>query len=148
MDTSELRGKNWKLQQIGVVVRDMDESIGRLQALGFGPFAERTLPPDREEWFRGERFQPPVKISMAEAGDVQLELIQPTGDRGPHREYLDEMGEGIQHVLFVVDDLDKEIAELTAKGAEVVLRADMPNGRRIAYVDLKVGGLVLELAQN
>ena len=50
--------------------------------------------------------------------------------------------------MFAVDDFDKEVAELTAKGCEVVLNANMPNGRRIAYVDLKVGGLFVELAQK
>ena len=148
MDLSEIRSKNWQLMQIGVVVRDMDESIARLEALGLGQFVARTLPPDREEWFRGEPFHGPVKISMADAGNVQLELIQPLADKGLHREYLDEKGEGIQHVMYAVDDFDKEIAELTARGAEVVLRANMPTGRRIAYIDLKVGGLYFELVQK
>jgi methylmalonyl-CoA/ethylmalonyl-CoA epimerase len=148
MDMAEIRSKNWKLMQVGVVVRDMDQSIARLQALGLGPFVARTLPPDREEWFRGEPFHGPVKISMADIGDVQLELIQPMGDQGLHREYLDGKGEGIQHVMYAVDDFDKEVAELTAQGAEIALRANMPNGRRIAYVDLKVGGLFFELVQK
>ena len=148
MDQSEIRTKNWELMQVGVVVRDMDQAIARLNELGFGPFVERVLPPEREEWFRGEPFHGPVKISMADAGNVQLELIQPLADKGLHREYLDEKGEGIQHVMYAVDDFDKEIAELTAKGAEVVLRANMPTGRRIAYIDLKVGGLYFELVQK
>ena len=148
MDLSEIRSKNWQLMQIGVVVRDMDESIARLEALGLGQFVARTLPPDREEWFRGEPFHGPVKISMADVGNVQLELIQPMGGKGLHREYLDEKGEGIQHVMFAVDDFDKEVAELTARGCEVVLNANMPNGRRIAYVDLKAGGLFVELVQK
>jgi methylmalonyl-CoA/ethylmalonyl-CoA epimerase len=148
MDQSEIRTKNWQLTQVGVVVRDMDQAIARLQELGFGPFEERVLSPDREEWFRGEPFHGPVKISMADAGNVELELIQPMGDKGLHREYLDEKGEGIQHVKYAVDDFDKEVAELTEKGAEVVLRANMQNGRRIAYVDLKIGGLFFELVQK
>ncbi len=148
MELSEIRSKNWELMQVGVVVRDMGESTARLETLGFSPFAARVLPPDREEWFRGEPFHGPVKISMADWGDVQLELIQPMGDEGLHKEYLDEKGEGIQHVMFAVDDFDKEIAELTAKGCEVVLRANMPTGRRIAYVDLKAGGLFVELVQK
>ncbi len=148
MELSKIRSKNWELRQVGVVVRDLDESIARLETLGFGPFEARVLPPDREEWFRGEPFHGPVKISMADWGDTQLELIQPMGDEGLHREYLDEKGEGIQHVMFAVDDFDKETAELTAKGCEVVLRANMPTGRRIAYVDLKTGGLFVELVQK
>ncbi len=148
MDISELSSKNWHLMQVGIVVRDMEHAIARFQELGMGTFETRVLPPDREEWFRGEPFHGPVKISMANWGDVQMELIEPVGDRGLHREYLDEKGEWIQHIMFAVDDFDKEIAELTAKGCEVVLRANMPNGRRIAYVDLKAAGLFVELVQK
>ncbi len=148
MEISDIKSQSWKLMQVGVVVRDMDKAVERLQSFGFGPFEARTLPPDREEWYRGRPFLGKVKISMAELGDVQLELIQPAGDEGLHKEFLDEKGEGIQHVMFGVDDFEKEVASLTEKGAEVVLKANMPGGRRIAYVDLNVGGILVELVQN
>ena len=77
MEISDIKSQSWKLMQVGVVVRDMDKAVERLQSFGFGPFEARTLPPDREEWYRGRPFLGKVKISMAELGDVQLELIQP-----------------------------------------------------------------------
>ena len=64
------------------------------------------------------------------------------------KEFLDKKGEGIQHVMFGVNDFEREVAALTEKGASVVLKANMPGGRSIAYLDLNVGGLVVELVQN
>ena len=148
MEISGIQSQSWKLGQIGVVVRDMDKAVERLQGFGFGPFKDWVLPPDREEWFRGRPFLGPVKISVADVGGMQLELIQPDGEEGLHREYLDEKGEGIQHLMFTVADIEKEVAALTEKGADVVLKANMPGGRSIAYVDLNVGGLVVELVQR
>jgi methylmalonyl-CoA/ethylmalonyl-CoA epimerase len=148
MEVSGIQPQSWKLKQVGVVVRDLDKAVTRLQSLGFGPFESRILPPKREEWYRGKPFLVDVKISMANLGDVQLELIQPTQGESPHKQFLDEKGEGIQHVMFGVDDFEKEVAALTEKGASVVLKAIMPGGRTIAYVDLNVGGLVVELVQN
>jgi methylmalonyl-CoA/ethylmalonyl-CoA epimerase len=143
-----IKPQSWKLVQLGIVVRDVNKTIERLQSYGFGPFESRTLPPDREEWYRGKPFLLDVKISMAKLGDVQLELIQPTEGESLHKEFLDQKGEGIQHVMFAVDDFEREVEALTKKGADVVLKARMPGGRTIAYLDLDAGGLVVELVQK
>jgi methylmalonyl-CoA/ethylmalonyl-CoA epimerase len=148
MEILGIQTQSWKLMQVGVVVRDMDKTVERLQCFGFGPFESRTLPPDREEWYRGKPFLGKVKISMATLGDVQLELIQPAEGESLHKEFLDEKGEGIQHVMFGVNDFEREVAALTEKGASIVLKAKMPNSRSIAYLDLNVGGLVVELVQK
>jgi len=78
---------------------------------------------------------------MAKWGDVQLELIEPPEGESLHKEFLDSKGEGIQHVMFAVDDFGKEVKALTEKGAEIVLQAKMPGGSDIAYLDLKAGDI-------
>jgi catechol 2,3-dioxygenase-like lactoylglutathione lyase family enzyme len=140
--------QSWKLTQVGVVVRNVDKAIERLSSLGIGPFESRLLPPDREEWYRGKPMKAEFKISMAKVGDVDLELIQPLSGDSPHKEFLETKGEGIQHVMFAVDDFDKEVARLTKKGASVLLRAKFPGGGGVAYLDLGVGNIVFELSQK
>jgi hypothetical protein len=148
MEILGIESKSWKLMQIGVVVRDMNKAVERLESFGFGPFASWPLPPDAKVLYRGKPSLLDIKVSMANLGDVQLELIQPTEKESLHKEFLDEKGEGIQHVLFGVDDVDKELAALSEKGASIVLKATLPSGGTIAYVDLNVGGLVVELVQK
>ena len=140
--------QSWKIMQVGVVVRDMDKAIKRLESLGIGPFESMALPPDREEWYRGQPRKVNVKISMAQVGDVQLELIEPLEGDSPHREFLDSKGEGVQHIMFSVEDFDKETARLTEGGAIELLRAKFPGGPELAYLDLNVGGIIVELVQK
>jgi len=146
--STKTKTQSWRIMQVGVVVRDMDKAIKRLSSLGIGPFESRLLPPDREEWYRGKPHKGSVKISMAQVGDVQLELVQPVEGKSVHKEFLDSKGEGIQHVMFAVEDFDKEVARLTKEGAIELLRAKLPGGLGIAYLDLNVGGIIIELVQK
>ena len=135
-----------KFIQVGVVVRDMDKAIERLASLGIGPFQPKLLPPNTKEWFRGKPLKAKLNIKSTMMGDTELELVQPIEGDSPHQEFLDSKGEGIQHIAFAVDDLDKEVDQLTKQGVSVLLKAKMPRGG-IAYLDLGVGGIIVELIQ-
>lgn len=137
-----------KIMQIGIVVRDMDKTVERLTSLGMGPFEEMTLPPDREEWFRGKRMYADFKIYKAMIGDVEIELIQPLDGDSPHKEFLNNKGEGIQHIGCAVKGIQEKVDKLTEKGAEVLLRAKFPGRGGVAYCDLGVGDFIVELIER
>lgn len=139
---------SWQLTQVGVVVKDVKQVSERLEYLGIGPFQEMKLPADRQELFRGKPALADAKIMGATLGGVQLELIQPLAKESPHREFLENKGEGIQHIMVVVDDIEKEIKRLTDKGCTVLLDIRMPGGRHGAYIDLNAGGIILEMFQK
>ena len=138
-----------RLIHIGVVVRDMNKTTARLTALGIGPFKPRILPPDARETYRGKPFVPSkrVTIQTTRIGDMELELIQPIDGESPHREFLDAKGEGIQHLGFMVDNLDEEVERLTAQGSEILLTSQFKGGGGVAYLDLDAAGLIVELVQ-
>jgi len=136
-----------RLIQVGVVVKDLDKAVERLSFLGIGPFTPMLLPPEAEQQFRGKPLDAKFKISGATLGEIVLELIQPVEGESPHREFLDSKGEGIQHIAFAVDDLDREVAKLTKQGVSVLLSANLRDVR-VAYLDLGVGGLIFELIQR
>ena len=140
--------QSWKITQVGVVVRDVEKVVERLSSLGIGPFEPKALPPDRKEWFRGKPMDAEFNIQAARIGDVELELIQPVSGESPHKEFLETKGEGIQHVMFAVDDFSETVARLTEKGAGELLRAKFPGGGGVAYLDLNVGGIIVELVQK
>ena len=140
--------ENWVLTQVGVVVKDVEKVVERLGELGIGPFDKMELPPEREEYFREKRMYAEFDIRGTRMGNVQLELIQPLEGDSPHKEFLETKGEGIQHVMYQVDNLEETVKELTDKGVEVLLRAKFPGGRGVAYVDLGVSNIVIELSQK
>jgi catechol 2,3-dioxygenase-like lactoylglutathione lyase family enzyme len=138
-----------RLVHIGVVVRDMNKTIERLTALGIGPFKPRILPPDAQETYRGKPFIPSqrVAIQITQIGNMELELIQPINGESPHQEFLEQKGEGIQHLGFIVDNLQEDIKRLTTKGSEILLTSQFKGGGGVAYLDLDVVGLIVELVQ-
>lgn len=137
------------LVHVGVVVRDMKKTIERLTALGIGPFQTRILPPDAREKYRGKPFQPSqrVTIQITHIGNTELELIQPIKGKSPHQEFLVEKGEGVQHLGFIVANLDEDVKRLTAKGCSVVLESQFKGGGGVTYLDLDAAGLIVELVQ-
>jgi len=140
--------ESWTLTQVGVVVKDVERVVERLTDIGIGPFEPMNLPADREEYFRDKRMYADFNIHATRIGNVQLELIQPLSGDSPHKEFLDTRGEGIQHVMFAVDDLEKTIAQLTGKGVTALLRAKFPGSGGIAYMDFGAGNIVVELSQK
>ena len=137
------------LLHIGVVVRDMNKTIERLNALGIGPFKPRILPLDAKETYRGKPFIPSqrVAIQIPQIGNMELELITPIDGESPHQEFLDKKGEGIQHLGFIVNNLEEDVKHLTAEGSSILLTSQFKGGGGVAYLDLDVAGLIVELVQ-
>jgi methylmalonyl-CoA/ethylmalonyl-CoA epimerase len=138
------------LIQIGVVVKDIDKAVERLSILGIGPFYPKMPPPGSRSLLRGKPFVAAerVNIKAARMGNVELELIQPLAGDSPHQEYLQAKGEGIQHLAFSVNDLDNTLKNLTDKGSSIILEGRRGDGGGVAYVDLDVGGIIVELVKH
>jgi methylmalonyl-CoA/ethylmalonyl-CoA epimerase len=113
------------LEHIGVIVRDIDEAIKHYRSAGINQFNSCKLRYNmRELW--GEPIATDViatKMSMAEVGSTKIELVQPIADCTHWMEFLETRGEGIQHLGFYVDDIDKAEAELTEKGFKLIYRS-------------------------
>ena len=151
MAKEKTAASDWKLEQIGLVVKDMDKAVQRFSHLGFGPFSPKVLPPGVKEWVKGKPARADVKVKATMVGNVELELCQPRNRRLPHRDYLESKGEGIQHVLFTVENLQAELDRLTGLGCSVLLRAsfgDEEGSGGLAYVDIDASGLIVELKES
>ena len=136
------------LEHVGVIVRDMGKAVQYLSCLGIGPFEPLADPALADKLFRGKPSDWKVKISLAKIGPVTLELIQPVEGKSASKEFLEKKGEGIQHIAFAVDDLDREVAKLTKQGIEVMMSGKIPGGK-FAYLETDViGGMIIELIQR
>ena len=85
-------------------------------------------------------------------GPLQLELIEPVEGDAPHKWFLEEKGEGIQHLGFIVDNCDEWLAYLKEKAIDVLMNAETDvegmGHVRSAYMqsDL-VAGVLFELIE-
>ena len=78
---------------------------------------------------------------MTSLAGLNIELIQPIEGKAVHATFLEEAGEGLQHIQVRADDVEAEAAKLAAQGAEYVL--SFTGGAN--YMANLPGGLVLEI---
>ena len=137
------------VDQIGIIVRDVDKAAEYYESLGIGPFHAQTgtVLMERRVW--GKLVTDiKNKVLLAQIGPIEIELVQPVEGISLQMDFLETKGEGINHLGFLVDDLDKEVAKLSEQGIEPVMTVKFQGGGGVAYMDTdEVGGVLLELIQ-
>jgi 4-hydroxyphenylpyruvate dioxygenase-like putative hemolysin len=156
-----------RLSHVGIVVRDMDQAMEYYSSVfGLGPFTTEVY--DLKSFiFRGKTASARVKAAIAHSGSVFIELVQVLEGETVHTEFLREKGEGLQHVAFLVRNLDETLAELAKSGIEPVMRLRIPiepppapdptaqgasEGKRMELTEVylnsdKVGGAMIQLME-
>ena len=139
------------VSQVGIVVRDAQKSADFYSAkLGLGPFTLYEFAPDKH-WYREQPS--PLRLKMAKAmwGPVEMEFIQPLAGRSIHQEFLEEHGEGLQHLGFLVEDYEASFNRLVQAGFEPMMRAEsyVPSYDgllKACYFDTRrIGGVICEI---
>jgi methylmalonyl-CoA/ethylmalonyl-CoA epimerase len=144
--------KNWKFAHAALVVKDMDKAVKLFEALDVGPF-----PPflgGTGMSFSGKTvhgnpadYDMDLRIGRSDLGGLTVELIQPLEGKSIYSEFLEEKGEGLHHIAFMVEDVDVEVAELEKKGFEVIQTGAMPNTKWAYLESVESGGPLIELCQ-
>lgn len=92
-----------------------------------------------------------VKVAFLPLGDSELELLESTSPDGPIARFIEKKGEGIQHIAFRVDNIEKVLEKL--KEEEVRLIDEKPRygagGAKIAFLHPKsTNGILIELSER
>ena len=80
-----------------------------------------------------------------------MEFLEPTSDDSSLAKFIRERGEGLHHIAFEVDDIEKETEELKLRGFRFVYEksAEGKFGSRVNFIHPKsTGGVLVELTQN
>jgi catechol 2,3-dioxygenase-like lactoylglutathione lyase family enzyme len=139
--------------QVAIVTKDIEASARRWAAvLGMeAPKITTTRPGEQVKVeFRGKPSGGQAKLAFFKLGQVVLELIEPVGKGTSWKQYLDQHGEGVQHLGFQVQDLNQAIANAQKAGMPVLHRGryDKDNGDYV-YVDSeKLLGTTLEFLHS
>jgi catechol 2,3-dioxygenase-like lactoylglutathione lyase family enzyme len=138
--------------QVGVVVKNVSEAIDYYsRTFGLGPFQVIEFAP-AQHWVKGKPSPIRLNIGLCQWGPLQLELIEVLEGDIPHKWFLEEKGEGLQHLGFVVDNYDEWLVHLKEKGIEVLMNAETDvegmGHVRAAYVESdRTGGVLFELIE-
>ncbi len=120
-----------KIDHIAIVVKDIDKTI---KAYG-DMFGFKLL--DKREFGGGESI-----VANIKAGDITLELFQPTKEGTAFDKFLKETGGGLHHISFLTDDIVKEIKNIKSKGKK------MQHNEPIALPDAKIAFVDAASADN
>jgi methylmalonyl-CoA/ethylmalonyl-CoA epimerase len=123
-----------KINHIGIAVGSLEEHIPFYRdVLGLSFKGIETLPDQK------------VRAAMFGVGEVNIELLEPTAPDSPIAGFLDKKGEGMHHIAYQVDDIEAQIAAVTARGLQMIdvrPRAGA-HGTQIAFLHPKSSGRVL-----
>ena len=137
-----------KIHQLGLVVADVEKAALFLEEQGVAPFFIATGSPafwlEREEKrsFRG-------KLGFSHHHGVELELLESGEGSDFYRRSLDPEGRiVVQHLGFLVDDVDAWAEKLSAAGSAIWVRGAItlgPANTQFAYMDTEEKtGIVIE----
>ena len=145
---------NWKFEHIGLTVGDVDKAVEFFRSLGIefgsskGVRAELQKIDDSSRVVHGKPAPDIRNIgAVTYLGPIRFALTQPVSGESVQKEYLEEHGDGINHLGFVVDDLEKEAAGFLEQGVSILHTAKWEGGGGCYYLDLGVGDIVIELLQ-
>ncbi len=162
--------KNWELTHVGILVRDLEDTLNYYLSLGIGVrvslgitaetgFEAAPRRPERERsrttevFFYGKRFEITGMQPMTEEegargqgrlqiGNLNYEVLNTrAGGKGPNSDFLRSHGEGISHICFNVPNIKEETDKLVEKGTEIVLSFGQGDHIGENYLDTsKFGG--------
>jgi methylmalonyl-CoA/ethylmalonyl-CoA epimerase len=128
-----------KVDHVAIAVKNLDEGLKVFEnLLGHKASQVKEVPEQK------------VKAAMLHVGDVEIELIQPTDPGTGVAKFLESKGEGIHHICFEVDDVDKELQAMAAKGIETLDKKGRPGlAGKVGFLHPKsTKGVLIELAQK
>ncbi|MEM1338753.1 MAG: methylmalonyl-CoA epimerase [Bacteroidota bacterium] len=129
-----------KIEHIGIAVKSLDNS-NTLFAKLFG------IPHYKIEAVESEG----VRTSFFQSGPNKIELLEATHPDSAIAKFLEKKGEGIHHIAFAVENIEKEMERLQQEGF-VVLPGFPKQGadnKIVAFLHPKgTNGVLVELCQD
>lgn len=129
-----------KIDHIGIAVKSIDETKKLYQdLLGLTHAGSETVAEQK------------VTTAFFPVGDTEVELLESTAPDGPIAKYLEKRGEGVQHIAFRVENIEEALAELKAKGIQLIDEKPRQGagGAMIAFLHPKsTYGVLVELSQR
>lgn len=142
-------------RQIGMIVSDLDRTMSYMvEMLGVGPFFTlRDLKMDHFRFRGAPGPSPVVSVGLAQAGPVQIELIQQLNDAPSiYREFLAAGREGCQHLAVWLDDqaaYERTCAGLVGGGMRLAQESGSTAFIRSAFFETDIlGGLMIEVSEQ
>jgi len=129
-----------KIEHIGIAVRDLKAANATYtKLLGKPPYKSETVGSES------------VETSFFKTGESKIELLQATAEDSAISKYIEKRGEGIHHIAFATDDIEKEVARLITEGFQPISAAPKrgADNKLVFFFHPKsANGVLIELCQE
>jgi len=128
-----------KIEHVALAVADLDAAIAHYRDVWGLEVTHRERVDDQG-----------VEEAMLPLGESFLQLLAPTSPESTVARFLERNGEGLHHIAYEVDDLERELADLRSSGITLIDEKPRRGGRghMVAFVHPKTNhGLLVELIQ-
>ncbi len=129
-----------ELDHVGIAVPSLTEALALWQPLIGAPgSAPEEVPSNR------------VRVVFLTVGATHLELLEPTDPSSPVGRFLAGRGPGVHHIAFHVPSVDRALADVAARGGQLVDRVAWPGarGRRVGFAHPSAfGGVLVEFVEG
>jgi methylmalonyl-CoA/ethylmalonyl-CoA epimerase len=129
-----------KIEHIGIAVKNLDASNELFKKL-FG-----------KEHYKVEAVESEgVSTSFFMLGETKIELLEASNSNSAIAKFIEKKGEGIHHIAYEVDDIEKEMERLRGEGFELIHQQpkDGADNKRICFLHPKsTNGVLVELCQE
>ena len=129
-----------KIEHIGIAVQNIEES-NKVFAKIFG-----------KENYKSEIVESEgVVTSFFQVGENKLELVSATKSDSPIAKYLEKNREGMHHIAFDVEDIEKEMIRLKNEGVRILNEKPKKgaDNKLICFLHPKdTNGVLIELCQQ
>ena len=126
-----------RIDHIAILVNEMDGPLSFWRdALGLEMTHLQEVPAEM------------AQIAFLTLGGSEMELVRPTTRDSGLARFLEKRGPGMHHVCLEVDDIAGMLAQLKAKGIQLINEEPRTNseGRKYAFIHPKsAGGVMVEL---
>lgn len=129
-----------KIEHIGIAVKNIEDSEKLFSLLLNGK-------PYKREVVESEG----VITSFFKSGDSKIELLASQNTDSAIAKFIEKRGEGIHHIAFEVDDIEKEIVRLTENGFTLINKTPKlgADNKIIAFLHPKsTNGVLVELCME
>ncbi|OIR07220.1 4-hydroxymandelate synthase [mine drainage metagenome] len=118
-----------RIDHLGIAVKSLDETI---------PYYEKALGLKCEH--REEVPSQKVRTAFFHAGEVHLELLEPTSPDSPIAKFLEKNpAGGIHHIAFATSDIDGQLKQAAGAGVKLIHEQpfDGAAGKLVAFLHPK-----------
>ncbi|MTI46504.1 methylmalonyl-CoA epimerase [Sporosalibacterium faouarense] len=129
-----------KVDHIGIAVKDLEETLKFYQEI-LGMDLQGTEIVEEQK----------VKVAFLPIGDTEVELLESTDKEGPIAKYVEKKGQGVQHIAYRVENIEKAIEEMKEKGIRMIDEKPRygAGGAKIAFAHPKsTHGVLIELCER